>query len=535
MRAQGLRHYYQVLRERIWVVVACVVVCVAAAVAYIELATPKYRATAQLLVSPAAPGDPTLFSLPVLHSSSDPTADVLTASSLVTTPQVAAAVISSLHLDETPTAVLASVTATPVGQSNLVSVTATSTSARQAQAIANEFVLQVIATRTAALHAAIARILPGVKAQVAALTPAERVAVAGTLGTQLSELQQLEYSNDPTITLASSASLPAAPYSPDKKLALAAGLLAGLIIGVGAAFAMDALDPRLRRAEQIRQAFRLPILARIPRERSRAQGRPMLPGEMSFGGLEGYRTLRTVLTSRAAGEPRSFLVTGSSPAEGKTTSAINLAAALAQGGAQVMLIEADLRRPTVASTLGLSPKYGTEHVITGEVGLSEALMGSTFEGSTVQILAVRRGGVELANRLSFAVSEQLISSAKELAEFVVIDSPPLTQVIDALPLAQLADDVLIVARLGATRIGKLTELHDLLLEQGTAATGLVLVGESPHRRGMYYYGDPSMDRGRGFTGSDLPHAAPLRHSEPLRANPEERSGDRVGTVRTRPD
>lgn len=518
MNRHGLHRYYQILRSQIWVVVGCVVVCVVVAGAYAALAPRRYSAQAQLLVSPASASDTTLFSLPVLHSSSDPTADVLTASLLVTTPQVATAAAAALHAHESATALLGTVAATPVGQSNLVAVQANASTPQQAQAVANEFAKQVIATRTAALHRAIDAILPGLKAQLAALSPSQKTAAAGTLGAQITQLEQLRLGDDPTITIAAAAALPVAPYTPRTKLSIAAGLFAGLVLGLGAAFGLHTLDPRLRREEQVRDLLELPVLAHIPRERSRSHGRPMVPGELSFIALEGYRTLRTLLTSRAAGKPRAFLVTGSSPAEGKTTSAINLAVSLAQGGARVILIDADLRRPTIAATLGLRLNYGTEHVLIGEVGLAQALEQVRFERTPVQILAVQRGGVDLANRLSFAVSERLINDAKELADYVVIDSPPLTEVIDTLPLAKLADDVLIVARLGASRLSKLAELHDLLVEQGTRASGLVLVGEAA-RPGGYYYAEPDV----------------TLDADPRDSGPGPRHGDGVGTVGSRPD
>jgi len=490
-------------------VVGCVVIATAVAAAYVKLAPRRYSAQAQMLISPISSTDTTLFSLPVLHSSSDPTRDVLTAASLITTPQVADAVVRDLQLRESPGALLASVQATPLNQSNLVSISADASSASQAQAIANDFANEVISTRSAALHAAVAVMLPGIRTQVAALPPAERSG-PGTLGDELSQLEQLQTSKDPTITLAAPASLPTGPYTPQTKLSLAAGLFGGLILGIGAAFGFHALDPRLRREEQLRELFDLPILARIPRERMRRRDRPMLPREMSFAAHEGYRTLRTMLTSRAAGEPRAYLVTGSSPAEGKTTSAVSLAASLAQGGARVVLIEADLRRPTIASTLGLELDYGTEHVVTGEVELAEALTVVKFEGVPVRVLAVHKAGMQLADRLSFAAAQRLIREAMELADFVVIDSPPLTAVIDALPLAQLADEVLIVARLGSSKLSKLSELHELLMEQGSYASGLVLIGESPMRRVPYYYSDEESQGLRARRGGEARRREPVR-------------------------
>ncbi len=482
----GLKRYYETVRENWWVVLLCTVVVLGGAAAYVALAPRKYSAQAEMLVSPIDPSDTTMIGLPVLHATSDPTQDVLTAASLITTTQVASAVAHQLGLNENPTTLLGSVQATPIGQSNLIAVQATSSSARQAQRIANAFVNAVITTRSAALHAAVAAELPGLQAQAAGVPTSAREG-PGSIGDEITQLQQLKASRDPTITVAAYATLPTGPYSPKKSLALGAGLIGGLVLGIAAAFAIQALDPRLRREEQLREVLRTPVLARIPRERGRNRHRPMLPGEMSFGAQEGYRTLRTMIASRGTDGARTILVTGSAPAEGKTTSAISLAAALAQAGSRVVLIEADLRRPTIASTLGLSLEYGTEHVLSGEVDLPDALVLARFGGFPVQVLAVCEPGAAMADRLSVPVAEHLITQASKLGDFIVIDSPPLTAVVDALPLARFADDVLLVTRLGKSKLSRLLEIHELLLEQGSYPTGILLIGESAMSRAGYYY------------------------------------------------
>jgi Mrp family chromosome partitioning ATPase/capsular polysaccharide biosynthesis protein len=487
IQVSSFKRYVGTIVEHAWLVVLCVVVCVAGTAVYVATAPRKYQATADMLISPIPADTTTLVGLPVLFSSGNQTTDVLTASSLITTPQVAANVVSTLGLKESPGALLVNVTATPVGASNLVAVTATASSAAEAQRIANAFPAAVIATREAALHNAIAAILPSLQAQAAKLPRALR-GQPGTVTDQLDQLETLATRPDPTMTLVAPAVLPTSPYTPRVKLSILAGLFGGLILGICAAFAYQALDPRLRREEELRDLFRIPILAEIPRERSRGSGhrQPILPTELSFGALEGYRTLRTTLTARAGGRPRAYLMTGSSPAEGKTTSAIGLAAALAQGGSRVILIEADLRRPTIAVALNLPVRYGTEDVITGHVELSEALMTAKFDGWPLQVLAVAEPGTALADRLSPAVAKQLVEQSLELAEYVVIDSPPITDVIDALPLAAVADEVLIVARLGESKLSKLSRLQDILGNQGILASGFVLVGEGARRPGYYY-------------------------------------------------
>jgi tyrosine-protein kinase len=482
----GILRYYRTLREHVKLIVACAVLAVAVAAIYTRVATKRYSAEAQMLVSPADPANAALSTLPVLHSTSDPTRDTLTAAGLVTTPQVAQAVIRALHLHISAGDLLGKVTATPIGQSNLLALQATSDSAAGAQRLANAFADQVVVTRAANLHAALATAIPGLQAQIQAETPAERVANS-SLTSELSVLQQLKSGPDPTITIAARAGLPLAPYTPKTKLAIVAGLIAGLVLGVAGAFLMDALDPRLRREDQLRQLFNALILAGIPRERShhRTAG-PLLPSDLSFAAHEGYRSLRTFLAARAGSKPQAILLTGSSPGEGKTTTAIGLATALAQGGASVILIEADLRRPAIGSALHLNVRYGTEHLASGEVELEQALTPVVLDNAELQVVAVRRADDRMAERMSFAFSQRLVEQAKEMADFVVIDSPPITAVVDALPLAKYVDDVLVVSRLGVSKLAKITDLYEMLMNYGTPPLGFVVIGESPLRGSLYY-------------------------------------------------
>ena len=128
------------------------------------------------------------------------------------------------------------------------------------------------------------------------------------------------------------------------------------------AFAAQAIDPRLRREQQLRSRYQLPILARVPKEHGR-RGRPLGPAAISPPGKEAYRTLRANLTAARTGPgAQTIFVTGSAPAEGKTTTAINLAASLALAGQRVVLIEADLRRPAIGQALGITVEsWGRGH------------------------------------------------------------------------------------------------------------------------------------------------------------------------------
>jgi capsular exopolysaccharide synthesis family protein len=485
---QSLIHYGMVLRERAWVIVACTLLALIAAIAYVELAPKVYQAQAEIEVQAASPNDSVLSALPVLHQTGDPTEDVLTAASLITTEPVAQSVAGALGHGLTAATALGSVQATPIGQTGLVAIQAASSSPQQARDLANAFVAKTIALSTAKMRAAINLELPAYVAELTQVPRAQRYG-PGSLGEQVDELEQLLHQNNPTLVSAAPATLPTAPSSPQKKLSLAAGLIGGLLLGVGVAFIFHALDPRIRREEQLRERFGLPILARIPRQ-PHSRPRPLLPSELTPGVHEGYRTLRTTLAARSpSGESRAILITGSAPSEGKSTTAMGLAAALAQGGGRVILIEADLRKPTFAQSFNLSEFNGVERVLIGKVELSKAVVPVRIDGVPLRVLAAHRSAAQISGGLSFAVVRKLINDAKMIADFVVIDSAPLTEVIDALPFAQAADEVLIVARLDQTRINRLDELDDLLTQHGVTRIGLVLIGEHPMRGPRYYYGD----------------------------------------------
>jgi polysaccharide biosynthesis transport protein len=231
----------------------------------------------------------------------------------------------------------------------------------------------------------------------------------------------------------------------------------------------------------LRRTYRLPILARIPRARSRG-GRPLAPGQASPYVDEAYRTLRATLSGpRRSGETdggRLILVTGSSPEEGKTTTAVNLAASLALLGRRVILVEADLRRPVLGRFFGIAPTEGVVTALIDQASLGECLVDTQDHGPNLKLLLAepdfRAGWV--ADLFATPRADALIEEARRTADYVVVDAPPLNEVADALPLAATADDVLITTRLGRTRLDKLGQLAELLDENGVVPSGFVLIG-----------------------------------------------------------
>jgi succinoglycan biosynthesis transport protein ExoP len=483
----GLRRYVETLRERVWIVLAAMVIATVIAIAYVLTASKVYEAEADLLITPVSTAGTSLIGvLPgMIPSSSDPTRDVETGSRLVTNVEVASRVQKTLNSSESPRELLAKVKAEPVASSNIVAVTASAGSADESRDLANAFATQAVAEQTRELRDAIDKTLPGLEARLK-----EGIGDPAAIRTSIAQLQTLRAGPDPSMSVETKADTPLSPSSPKPKLSIAGGLLAGLVLGIGAAFASQGLDPRLRREEQLRRLYRLPILARIPRElRSRTQ-RPLGPLELSPATSEAYRTLRGTLavSRRASGsESHAILVTGSSPSEGKTTTAVNLSSSLATAGHNVILIEADLRRPGIGPALDLQSKYGVASVLVESVALRDALVTTPTFGSNLAILLADYEGGWISDLFALPAARELIAEARRMADFVIIDSPPLTDVIDALPLVDYVDDVVLVAGVGKTHLRKLAQLGELLAEYGVRPAGFAVVGTPRPRRSDYHY------------------------------------------------
>jgi Mrp family chromosome partitioning ATPase/capsular polysaccharide biosynthesis protein len=495
---EGLGHYVEVIRDRRRLIVSCVVVVTIVAGLYAKLASPEWKAESHLLVTPVNT-ETNLIGLGLITNSANPTADVLTAASLVTTSEVGALVAAQVG-HTTGRAVLGQVTAVPVAQSNVVAITATASTAERAQAIANAFAQSTVQQRTRALHRQLEAIIPTLKRQVEAL-PASQQTGQGSLGERLAALETLAAGNDPTISVESLAQRPTAPSWPKTKLSVIAGILVGLVIGVGAAFALESLDPRIRREETLRRIFRLPVLARVPRERRPASRHlPLRPGELSPAAQESYRMLRVALRARGeSGGTHSVMITGSTRSEGKSTVALNLAATLAFSGDRVILVEADLRRPSLAGALDLLAKRGkrgTAGVLMGEISLRDALIPASRLSDNLSVLLVEQSAPYLADGL-LAASDDLVEQAQSLADYVIFDAPPVTEVSDAVPLTQHVDDVLIVARLGYSRTDQLINLGEVLARHNVRPSGLVIVSDDLNLSSGYYAPPTTRPRGLG--------------------------------------
>jgi capsular exopolysaccharide synthesis family protein len=497
---EGLRRYVETIRERLPLVLLAVLVTTGMAVAYVVTATKTYEARADMLVTPVSGDEAILRSLPLIFESVDPTRDVETASQFVTNLDVATLALDGLDGSESPRDLLKKVTAEPVAQSNIVAVTAEGGSPEQARDRANAFAEATVADRTEQVHAAIDTLLPGLQAQVA---DAPNDAAREEAAANLSQLQTIRSAPDPSLRVETLADLPTEQASPRPALSIAGGVLAGLVLGIVGAFAAQTLDPRLRREAQLRRLYRLPILARIPMESGRRRKSPLGPRNLSGIGAEAYRTLRATMEASRSDEDSSrvILVTGPSPGEGKSTTAVNLASSLALAGKSVILIEADLRRPALGRTLEIEPTHGgVVSVLIENVSLDDALTTTPTYGPNLRVLLADYEGGWIAELFSIPAAGQMIDDARQMADYVIVDSPPLNEVVDALPLARKADDVLIVVRLGRTRLDKIAQLGELLAENNIRPAGFTVIGvPRPSKSDYQYYLGGGKGKGSGPT------------------------------------
>jgi capsular exopolysaccharide synthesis family protein len=497
---EGLRRYVETIRERIWLIVATTAITTLVAIAYVLTATKTYDAEAELLVTPVSGDNPVLSTLGLIRESADPTRDVETAAQLVTNIDVAEAVDAELESSLSARELLDKVSAEPVAQSNIVAVTASETSPEKAQELADSFAEQAVALHTERIREQIDQQIPLLERSIGVGADPARGDVS--TGDLIAQLRYVRSGPAPDMRVQTLAPLPSGQASPRPVLSVAAGVLAGVILGIAAAFAAQILDPRLRREAQLRRLYRLPILGRVPKE-SRTQEKPIAPDRVSPVTGEAYRTLRATLAARTGeGRGRVILITGASPAEGKTTTALNLAASLALAGKRVIMIESDLRRPVLGETLGVSPEHGgVVSVLIENTTLPESLTQISTYGPNLQLLLADYEGGWIAELFSIPTAERMIEEARVLADYVIVDSPPLNEVVDALPLARQADDVLIVVRLGATRLDKLAQLAELLAENGIRPVGFAVVGTPRPSRGEYhYYAGVSSGSGNGRAG-----------------------------------
>jgi capsular exopolysaccharide synthesis family protein len=476
-----LRGYARILWRRKWIFLA-VVVAVPVLVYVISASATKTYESSVLMEVHAAPVDTSLLSgqgnLPTDQS-------VAIAARLIQTPGVAEAAARQLRPPRPSALALLNSISVSVDSSTLfITITAKAVSAQRAAAIANAFGSAVDATRTRQAIGVIDTAMARVRAQIASL-PAGASAAKSQLSGQLQRLHVLRDAQGSNAQVIQAAGMPLTPVSPRPRRDALLGLVVAVLLGLGLVAVAESLDRRIRQPEDLEGLTGLALLTSVPRS--------------AFGGglddpstMEAFRSLRANLEFfNVDRDIDSLVITSGRKGEGKTMVAINLSHAYALGGADVILVEGDLRRPTIASRLDVPAGDGLAGVLVGKATLAEALIEREPEmGAIGRLRVLPAGGVPPPNPAELLRSERmhrLIEELSRMCDLVIIDTGPILAVSDALPLLDRVSGTLLVARLGVIQREELAHLRKLLDTAQSLAVGIVATGTKKRESYPYAY------------------------------------------------
>jgi succinoglycan biosynthesis transport protein ExoP len=467
-----LSDFLRILRKR-WIgIAASALLGLAAAAGVTIFTTPMYEASTLVFVQVQSSG--TVGEL--VQGGSFVQSQVKSYAEVVSQPRVLDSVVQSLSLDESASELAQSVSATAPLDTVNIEITVTRDSPTEAAEIADAV--------TASFRTTIGEIT---------------ISAAGAAA----ESQVL-------VSVLRDASVPTQPISPNTNLNLALGLLLGLAAGIGYAMLRDLLDTRIRGERDVKAITTAPIIGAISFD-SGAVARPLIvQDDPRSVRAEAFRTLRTNLQFLdIESSARSFSVTSSVPSEGKTTTAVNLAIAIADSGAQVVIIDGDLRRPKVADYMGVEGAVGLTDVLIARASLEDALQ-PWGRGN----LTVLPAGTIPPNPSELLGSRTMASVLRTLeAEFdvVIIDLPPLLPVTDAAIVSKLTAGSLVVVAAGRTRKPELAGAIDSLEGVDAHIAGVILTmlptrGPDAYGYGRYGYG------GYGYAAAEPNNSASVEVS-----------------------
>ncbi len=502
-----LRSYLRPIWRRKWLIVAITVLAAGGAYAITKLhhsssGPPRYSSTTQVYIETA---DPTSVVGPNAGAPQPPDSTQMSdAGYLFTGQTITSAVYKELHL---PVGSAGTVTAAPNNSgsafydgTSILNITATSSSPALAAKLANTYVSVYLASRSAAYASTASSDARADQQELDGLpNTTANAATRSNLQVEILSLRaqarnpQAEAYQVATATVPTSPISTGTPRSPVVYAAIAAAI--ALLLGVAIAFGLSMFDRRLLEVPAIEQSYGHDVLAILPHVGNASpadHGRAAIPPHL----VEALRALRVNLRLSGGGKrgPRTLLVTSAMPGEGKSTLARNLALVCAEGGERVLLIDADLRRPSMTGLFAVDPESGLTQVLEGDVSPGHAVVqiisgeqqhassnGASANGTPAGAfdaplktrvtgsLDLLAHGELLENPVTLLASremETLLTSARDLYDIIVIDSAPILAVTDTVPLLDRVDGVLLVARVGVTTRDAAQRLSDTINRVG---------------------------------------------------------------------
>jgi capsular exopolysaccharide synthesis family protein len=450
--------------RRRWLVAAVVVAVTVAVYLVSKAITKQYQAKAQVQVQ-AQNLDSQLFG----DQSSTGSLDQALAQAELTakTPRLAFLAARRLHPPpDDPQSLIRRINVSSDRDAGVLIIKAKDASPRRAAAIANAFAGGVISSRTARAHAQIDRAISQLRQQRAAL-PAADARGRRDISDDIQRLQALRASQAFVDQFVQPALVPKAPFSPRPARNAAVAFLLGILIALGLAYLLERLDRRLRDGDEVVALAGAPLLGEIP-----PSAAPGGEGEVH----EAFQMLRANLTYFDIDRRlESVLVASPLQGDGKTTVALGLARAAAGAGKDVVLVDTDLRHPGP----GAGGDVGLGGVLVGQASLDDAVSDTQVGDGRLRILP---SGPQAPNPAALIGSDAMRNLLRDLtgeADLVVVDTPPMLVVSDAIPLLELVSGTILVARLRWTTREAVRRAHELISNTRGSLLGAVVTDAEP--------------------------------------------------------
>ncbi len=329
-------------------------------------------------------------------------------------------------------------------------------------------------------------------------------AYAGALSTRIESLETLDGKTRPFVkaSITNDAQVITAPVSPNPVRNLALGAVLGLLLGVGLAVARELLDTTIATGDDVQAVTSTPILGHVISDAQAVRQDPQVALKEPTPWSEAFRVLRTNMQFvEVDHEQRMFVVSSAMPGEGKSTTASNLAITLALAGARVAVVDCDLRRPMLATRLGVDGAVGTTSVLIGQVKLDDALQ--VLEDSGIHVLASGPIPPNPSELLQSQAMAELVADLRERFDVVLIDAPPLLPVTDSALLAAQCDGLLLVTRHGRTTRDQLAHAVERVTAVDAKTVGVV-INMAPAKKAGRAYGGYGYGYGYGYAPSGEP-------------------------------
>lgn len=481
--------YLRAIRRRWWLVALITILTTAVALAVSLSGQKQYEATAEVLVGGEEPVN-SLVTPDANFTPADPERELNTEVQLITKADTAYAATRLLRIDRSVGELLEQIETEISNNSDIVDVTARDTEPLLAARIANAFAQAYVASRAESAQERFVKAAQQAEVQLQGLSEEERSSPQGlALQDRQRDLEVAAALQTTGAEIVRRASVPESPASPRPLLSGALGLFLGLVLGVGAALALELFDRRLKSEEAVEDFFGLPILASIPR--------PSRRGAEDHAEREAYGLLAANLDfTTLTRDSNVVMVTSASPGEGKTTVTLELGRALARLDLTVIAIEADLRRPTFSTRAQVDGSRGLGGVFMGagldrelvwlDADTFEPVSGEAREGSTFAVLPAGDLPADPQRTLARPTMRAVIQGCRSLADVILIDTPPIGTVNDPATLARHVDSIAVVVRLGQTTKDAARRALRVLRNADVDLPGIVLTGAGTSQSYDYY-------------------------------------------------